>query len=70
MANINRLVSRVGDALSKMSVQINENDQWFETKMIAIDDLHDAVTKVISAADATVHSRRGDLICTCVMVYE
>ena len=68
MAGINRLVSRVGDALSKMSVQINENDQWFETKMIAIDDLHDAVTKVIGAADGVVHSRRGDLrMCYCAM---
>ena len=60
MANINRLVSRVGDALSKMSVQINDSDQWFEAKMLVINDMHDAVSKVISAADATVHSRRGN----------
>ena len=59
MAGINRFVSRVGDALNKMALQMNETDQWFEDKMIVIDSLHDAVSRLIVAADATVHYRRG-----------
>ncbi|KAK3610239.1 hypothetical protein CHS0354_022292 [Potamilus streckersoni] len=57
-AGVKRLLSRVGDAVEKISFKMDENDEWFEDRHQQIENLDQQLRKLHSSMEALSQHRK------------
>ena len=55
---LSRLAKGIGDAVSKITMKMNESDRWYEDKQTQIEELDTQVRKLHSASEVLVSLRR------------
>ena len=51
-ASVFRLLGRVGDTVNKMTYKMEENDPWYEEKLLQIDSLESQLKKLFAIVDS------------------
>uniref|UniRef100_A0A672SW00 Sorting nexin 1 n=1 Tax=Sinocyclocheilus grahami TaxID=75366 RepID=A0A672SW00_SINGR len=62
-----KMINRVSDAVNKMTIKINESDNWFESKLQEVENEEQLLRRLHAAVDSLVNHRKE--LCSNTVVF-